>query len=237
MKNINEPKARAFNAAQLAAGKLRTEHVTELVAHWQETHSGLAVDGWAGDETIPNIERAIAEREKLDAPPPFPAVRCNPLRLLPDGRAPTVTSAFYTRNPDRPNHVGVDVCYRYIEGKDPAMKIGDGGRSPKWWVPLNHKACAVADGRVALAGWTKTGYFVRLALADGWSVGYFHLERLTVVVGQFVQLGEVVGFVGDNPVDKDIRHLHFEVYRGHTGWLRVDPQPFLEGAKLLPAVP
>jgi hypothetical protein len=52
-----------FNADQLAKQRLTIEHITELVTHWQETHSGLSVDGKAGtQQTIPSIAQSISRR-------------------------------------------------------------------------------------------------------------------------------------------------------------------------------
>jgi hypothetical protein len=54
---------RDYNAAQLAAGALTTDHVTELVRHWQAGH-GLTADGMAGPRTIASL--APAELDVVD---------------------------------------------------------------------------------------------------------------------------------------------------------------------------
>ncbi len=227
--------AEDYNRRQLDAGALSVELVTELVRHWQLDHN-LEHDGMAGPRTLASIE---AERLSRLGPPPFPASRCLPLRALRDGRRPTVTSRFKSRNPDRPTHNGCDLFYRYDAAKDPPMRAGDGGRtSSGWWIPDATHAIAVAAATVELAGASKTGFRVWLDLGGGWHVGYFHLSSIDVKVGDVVELGTPIGIVGDNPSDTDARHLHFELYFGELGQYPRgcrDPEALLEGATLLPA--
>lgn len=227
---IDRAEAEKFNAKQFTEGKLTIRDFTDLVAYFQ-AERGLVVDGKAGDqETIPAIRAEFQD----DPIAQIPVERAWPLRALPDGRKPAITSGFYTRNPDRPNHVGVDLFYPYIAGKDPALKVGDGGRTSKWWIPNNHHAIACADGKITGATWTQTGYHVRIAFKRAeTAVGYFHLSSMLVAVGQEVTMGQPIGIVGDNPVDNDARHLHFELYMGTTGWKRLDPEMFLESARVL----
>jgi hypothetical protein len=52
--------ADVFNMKQIELGLLKPEHITELVAHWQDTHTGLTVDGMAGSaQTIPSIAKGL----------------------------------------------------------------------------------------------------------------------------------------------------------------------------------
>lgn len=53
--------AAAYNTAQLAAGNLTAEHVTELVRFWQSQH-GLTADGMAGPLTLASLDASIAAR-------------------------------------------------------------------------------------------------------------------------------------------------------------------------------
>ncbi len=229
-------KARDYNRAQLAAGKLTIAHVTELVMAYQGSN-GLEVDGMAGSkETLPSLDKAIQERVQNATTleiVPLPGSRCWPLRCLPDGRKPVITSQF--RRPDRPNHPGVDIFYPYRAG-DPAMRIGDGGREKKWWIPEGTEALAVADGKVVLAGKVPTGFRVWLDIGDDYRVGYMHLSELLVQVGEEVTRGTPVGIIGDNPIDTDPDHLHFELHRGSLdGYPRglVDPEQLLTDAPYL----
>lgn len=174
----------------------------------------------------------------------LPVERCYPLRALADSRTPTITSRHKIHNPSRPTHYGVDFFYRYQVG-DPPMRIGDGGRTSKWWIPPGTLALAAAAGVVELAGDSSTGHRVWIRHAGGLATGYFHLRYLSVGEGDRVELGQPLGEVGDNPNDKgDAAHLHWEVYRGlviRKGAVvgypsgTCDPEVWLRGAKLLAA--
>jgi len=215
--------AAEYNAAQLAAGKLTTEHVTELVRHWQAS-AGLEVDGMAGPVTIASIEASIRPARFL----------ANPLPKLPDGRVAAITSEF--RPPDRPNHDGVDLFYPWRAGDEPDF-VGDKGCAgktadgkPKWVIPYNTFAIAAAHGTVLTAGNSKTGYRVWIDHGNGLRSGYFHLLDVRVGVGWPVEAGTPLGLVGDNPADHDGRHLHFELSPVDE-YAPMDPMPyFLSGA-------
>jgi murein DD-endopeptidase MepM/ murein hydrolase activator NlpD len=224
----------AYNSSQLAKGALTSTHVTMLVELWQK-QNGLTIDGKAGPNTIASIEEALKAQGSL---PPMPAERCWPLRCLPDGRKPTITSAF--RPPDRLNHNGCDLFYAYLP-TDPPMKIGDGGRTRNWWIPLGTYAVAQADGVVVLAGPIRTGYRVWIEHAGGWKTGGFHFDKLAdgITVGATVKMGDPVGRVSDNPIDNDADHLHTELYFGELGVYPsglLDPATFWLGAKYLPSL-
>ena len=148
--------------------------------------------------------------------PPFPAARCWPLRPLADGRRPTITSGFHTRNPSRPTHQGVDLFYRWKPSDGP-VRVGDGGAArdrrtgaPKWFIPAGTMAVASAAGRVVRASSSPTGHIVWIDHRCGWFTGYMHLRRVVVRAGVAVELGQELGEVGDNPRAIDASHLHFE---------------------------
>lgn len=159
-----------------------------------------------------------------------------PLPVLPDLRRPHITSGFHGRNPTRPNHNGCDLFYRWMETLDPPQKLGDGGAArdpktggPRWFIPAGLNAIAAAPGVVTAAGTTKTGHHVWIQHADGFRTGYFHLRDARVGVGQVVTTGTKLGEVGDNPIDRDAEHLHFEV--SPTGrYEPLDPEDWLVGA-------
>lgn len=205
-----------FNAAQLASGALTVAHVTEMVRAWQTAH-GLVVDGKAGPITIASI-----------VPEPF--VLHSPLPVLADGRKPAVTSEF--RPADRPNHNGVDLFYRWVAGDQPSF-VGDHGcagknadGTPRWVVPTGTLAIAAAPGVVRDAGNSLTGFRCWIDHQNGLRSGYFHLLDLRVINGQSVTTGTALGLVGDNPVDHDGRHLHFELSPVDR-YDPMDPAPFI----------
>lgn len=168
----------------------------------------------------------------------MPAHRCFPLRMLSDGRQPTVTSKHFSRNPERKNHFGCDLFYKYDLKIDPPMKIGDTGRTKNWWIPDKTIVIAQAEGDVELAGNSATGYRVWVRHEGGLATGGFHFSQIFVKTGDSVKLGDPLGIVGDNPKDNDARHLHTELYNGRlSGYPRgtLDPELFWIGAKMLPA--
>jgi hypothetical protein len=194
---------------------------------------------------IPEWLADVARRmfPKKDAPPPtvtvdgytMPVERCYPMRALADGRVPRITSRHAIHNPSRPRHRGVDLFYPYV-ASDPPMRIGDGGRTAKWWVPDRTWAVAVADGVVEKAGSSATGFRVWLRHPGGMASGYFHLSELATTEGATVRMGDPLGVIGDNPSDHDARHLHFEVFLGDLRTYpkgTVDPEAWLKGARVL----
>ncbi len=85
MKQKDFDDAVAFNTAQLTDGTLSTEHVTQLVVGWQQTH-GLTVDGKAGTgQTIPSIETATNELLRGSEHPTPPPVTPPPTTVGPPG--------------------------------------------------------------------------------------------------------------------------------------------------------
>lgn len=204
-----------YNAKQIADGALSMENVTDLVRFWQNGHHPLEADGMAGPATIASLG-------------PRPFLAC-PLPVLVGGRKAEVTSEF--RPPDRPNHDGVDLFYRWRAGDKPDF-VGDKGCAgtvdghPKWVVPYGTCAIAAAAGTVDSASNSSTGFRCWIDHGNGLRSGYFHLSDLRVSVGQRVEVGRQLGLVGDNPADNDARHLHFELSPvGH--YSPMDPVPYL----------
>lgn len=212
----------AYVQRQLDGGRLLPQHIVALVRHYQEAR-GLDVDGMPGAATLGELERDIAllKGETI--------AKVYPLPLLSDGRRPIVTSSFRSRS--RPRHNGVDLFYEYVAGVDPVVKRGDGGATSngKWWIPEGTCAIAAADGVVTRASRIPTGFRVAVEHADGYETIYAHLEDLRCEVGQPIALGHPVGLVGDNPIDHDATHLHFEVTPAGR-YAPVDPEKWLAGA-------
>ena len=73
---------------------------------------------------------------------------------------------------------------------------------------------AVADGRVAYAGWHGGhGNYVRLDHGGSIATGYGHMSRIAVANGSAVRRGQIIGYVGSTGLSTGA-HLHYEVYRG-----------------------
>ena len=67
------------------------------------------------------------------------------------------------------------------------------------------------------------GYNVIIDHGGGLETRYAHCSSLSVTAGQYVEMGEEIGRVG-NTGDSEGPHLHFEVYKYGT---RVNPLPYI----------
>lgn len=222
---------------EIEAGRLTHDQIAVLVLSFQEMMNGrgahLEMDGKPGPNTRNDIDEYLKAWSRM--------VKCYPLRALPDGRAPVITSGFHTKNPSRPTHMGVDFFFRYDASKDPPVPVGDGGATrgsdgkPRWFVPSHAAAIAAATGRVRRAGFIGTGGRVAIDHDDGMQTIYCHLRSVLVKEGQNVMLGQELGQVGDNPQDIDAKHLHFEVSPSDS-YKPIDPEKWLEDAEVLPPI-
>lgn len=207
-------KAQLEAAAKYYEGKKTTpETLARLTFAAQEAlgFKGADLDGKCGPLTWQRL------LDRYPGAPQYPERMLWPMETIPQGPMlvrPQVTSGF--KHPLRPNHVGVDIMYPYSSSAANAPPIGDGGRTLKWYVPTRGAGSlvvAVADGQVVMASKRPTGFRVWIDIGD-YSVGYFHLKNMAVRVGSNVKCGEYIGDIGDNPIDTDPAHLHFEVHEG-----------------------
>jgi murein DD-endopeptidase MepM/ murein hydrolase activator NlpD len=90
--------------------------------------------------------------------------------------------------------------------------------------PVGAPVRATADGDVAKAGWG-TGYGREIAIDHGRDIQtvYGHLSSISVVEGEHVTRGQVIGYVGDSGRSTG-PHLHYEV-RVHD--VAVNPHKYL----------
>ena len=90
--------------------------------------------------------------------------------------------------------------------------------------PSNTPIYASRPGVVVWAGWGDTGgWWVKLDHGDGFATTYLHMTRYVVKVGDFIQAGQLVGYMGSTGVSTG-SHLHFGVmYNGE--W--VDPLKYI----------
>jgi murein DD-endopeptidase MepM/ murein hydrolase activator NlpD len=88
---------------------------------------------------------------------------------------------------------------------------------------------AVASGTVIQAGWNGGyGNFTTVAHGGGLTSSYAHQTRMAVSVGQSVQRGQVIGYVGSTGLSTG-PHLHFEARIGGApyspkGWFGQGPK-------------
>lgn len=87
---------------------------------------------------------------------------------------------------------------------------------------------AAADGNVSYTGNELRGYgnLVLIKHDGGFITAYAHADHFVVDKGQYVQKGQVIGYVGTSG---DVRtpQLHFEIRRGNHGETPVDPRQLL----------
>lgn len=90
--------------------------------------------------------------------------------------------------------------------------------------PSGSPIAATSAGVVSMGGWAG-GYGLLVALnhGDGVQTLYGHMSRLNVVIGQRVQRGDVIGYVGSTGLSTG-PHVHYEV---RIGGQAVDPGPTL----------
>jgi len=83
---------------------------------------------------------------------------------------------------------------------------------------------ATADGQVVTAEFSYDfGYYVIIRHKHGYYTRYAHLSNYRVYVGQRVQQGEVIGYIGNTGISTG-PHLHYEV---HIGSDVVDPYRYI----------
>lgn len=78
--------------------------------------------------------------------------------------------------------------------------------------PLGTPVYAADGGFVTFAGWTDVGYgyLLRVDHGNGYATWYGHLSGFNVVLGETVQRGDLIGYVGSTGHSTG-PHLHFEI--------------------------
>jgi murein DD-endopeptidase MepM/ murein hydrolase activator NlpD len=108
------------------------------------------------------------------------------------------------RPPRNPSHAGIDLA---------------GRRGTPIYAA--HEGFVVYAGR----GYSGYGRVVLLEFNDEWATLYAHLDDFRVRTGDYVQLGEILGSMGDSGRATGV-HLHFELIHNK---LPVDPLYYLNG--------
>lgn len=100
----------------------------------------------------------------------------------------------------------------------------DGHRGLDIGAPYGTPIVAVADGEVLSASYHWSwGNNVLIYHNGTYSTRYAHMSSMAVYAGQYVNQGQVIGFVGNTGYSFG-NHLHFEVYQNGT---RINPYPFI----------
>jgi len=85
---------------------------------------------------------------------------------------------------------------------------------------------ATADGVVNFAGWSgDSGNLVGLEHGFGYSTFYAHNKAIAVRVGQRVERGEIIAYVGSTGSSTG-PHCHYEIWKDGR---HINPAPFLDG--------
>ncbi|MDQ1644866.1 MAG: hypothetical protein QOJ50_1050 [Cryptosporangiaceae bacterium] len=120
------------------------------------------------------------------------------------------------RTPDRPTHNGVDL----IAPRGTPIQAAADGIVITVLCQASSGTCD-RDGGMSVRG---CGWYVEVAHGGGVWTRYCHMgQRPSVVVGQHVTAGQLLGFVGSSG-NSSGPHLHFEV---HIGDQAIDPVPFM----------
>lgn len=120
--------------------------------------------------------------------------------------------------------VGQDSITQHFGG----MFSGEPHKGMDIGMPEGTPIYAAASGTVIVANdsdsWGYSwGYYVKIKHSELHDTLYAHMSRVVVREGQYVQQGELIGYVG-NTGNSFGAHLHFELYLNGT---RVDPEPYI----------
>lgn len=166
--------------------------------HWGDTYSGLVARecpgvAWQSLNFGSRDKNLIYAGETIDitctaqaVPAPAPQAQASGwVHPLPGS---SLSSCFGWRSWSNSYHQGLD------------MSVGSG-------TPIR----AAAAGTVTRAGWIWSGYGISVTINHGGvSTHYAHQSRTAVRVGQWVNAGQTIGYVGSTGYSTG-PHLHFEV--------------------------
>jgi murein DD-endopeptidase MepM/ murein hydrolase activator NlpD len=143
-------------------------------------------------------------------------VPTRPIAVAAHGTQNTFVLGGGFRPPDRPNHKGVDLIAR----RGTPIQAASGGIVITVRCQASIGTCD-RDGGSSVKG---CGWYVEVAHSGGVWTRYCHMgQRPSVVVGQRVNAGDLLGFVGSSG-NSSGPHLHFEV---HVGPVVINPVPFM----------
>lgn len=117
-----------------------------------------------------------------------------------------------------PESTTITSCYgprvdpvEYVDGQHHGLDVG---------APQGARLLAATAGQVAFAGRDGNyGNVVRIAHENGILTVYAHMSRITVQVGDAVEAGDLIGYIGSTGKSTG-PHLHMEIRRGGS---TVDP--------------
>lgn len=113
------------------------------------------------------------------------------------------------------NHVAVDV----VKNRNQLANIIAHSAGKVVWVQTGYKNAQGSSGNASY------GNAVKIKHSNGYYTLYAHLNRVDVKVGQEVQQGQVIGYMG-NSGNAYGAHLHFEVRNEKD--VRINPTPYID---------
>lgn len=127
---------------------------------------------------------------------------------------------FITQHYGEDGHLGVDIVAD-IEGvhRTDYVVAHSGGRVVDIQTGQPHNPGS--------SGMVSYGNYVQIKHDDGYTTFYAHLDSVYVNVGDYVDRGQRIGYMG-NTGNSYGAHLHFEVRTSIAGSTRVNPEPYLD---------
>jgi murein DD-endopeptidase MepM/ murein hydrolase activator NlpD len=176
--------------AETISGTVRTTNL------WDK----LANNYWVADAYVARAVFPIPTCPKTSTTTPAPVVS----KAWTQPVAASIVSGFHT--PTRPTHDGVDLG----AARNTPIKAAHGGTVIRVVCNASTNNCDV-DGSRSISG---CGWYVEVQHELNYVTRYCHMvRRPSVVVGQRVATGQLLGYVGSSGSSSG-PHLHFEVHTG-----------------------
>ncbi|MFI5840627.1 peptidoglycan DD-metalloendopeptidase family protein [Catenuloplanes sp. NPDC051500] len=179
----------------------------------------LTSGGYVSDAYIkrPATPLPVCDPPKPKASPTTPPAVNTTAWVLP---VPAVMNSGF-RTPDRPDHNGMDLAI----ARETPIKAAHAGVVMRAFCNVSIGTCDT-DGGLNVIG---CGWSLEIRADDGVTTRYCHmLRRPSVVPGQVVAAGDLVGFVGTSGHSTG-PHLHFEIHTAYPATIEnaIDPFPYL----------
>lgn len=148
-----------------------------------------------------------------------------PIPRYKDGRTPVITSGWDdARDGGSRRHEGIDIFYKREPEETLLLWFPWLSSSGKYFNTPGTPVLAASGGRVKYAKLTSRGGSVRIEHGPI-DTYYTHMASYQVREGDWVNAGDVLGYVGDDPSNpSDPAHLHFGMYYPGSG-TAIDPEP------------
>lgn len=154
-------------------------------------------------------------------PPPPPLIPPQNFRRIPSNQGQNIYISNYINDIPITNPLSNPMCigYVFVRGFFPGhngVDVSKGGGCP---------IRSIASGRVIFSGWSPwgEGYTVRIDHGNGVQSSYLHGETLWVSVGQYIDMGQEIMYMGTTGNSTGV-HLHLSI---KINGVFVDPLQFI----------